>query len=122
MLVVHIDRDSVHAGYDLESHAMSISLDPSATLRTLIEVVQDMDYLPHITGGKATWVVYSSGKPLGVLAQQWPEPKLTVPPVSIVDQYFGNIEPRLLFRYWCQTDPDEVFSDIKGGSELPPRF
>lgn len=122
MVVVSIDRDSVHAGDDVESHATSITLDPSATLRTLIEVIQDMDYLPRISGGKATWVVYSSGKPLGVFAQQWPEPKLTVPPESIVDQHFGNIEPRLLFRYWCQADPDEVFSDIKAGNELPSLF
>ncbi|MBV4467489.1 hypothetical protein [Pseudomonas siliginis] len=122
MLVVAIDRDSVHAGDDLESHAISVTLDQSATLRTLIEVIQDMDYLPRISGGKATWVVYSSGKPLGVLAQQWPEPKWVVRPESIVDQYFGNIEPRLLFRYWCQADPDEVFSDAQAGNELPSRF
>ncbi|WP_080770621.1 hypothetical protein [Pseudomonas fluorescens] len=118
MLVVAIDRDSVHAGDDLESHAISITLDQSATLRTLIEVIQDMDYLPLISGGKATWVVYSSGKPLGVLAQQWPEPKWVVRPESIV----RNIEPRLLFRYWCQADPDEVFSDAQAGNELPSRF
>lgn len=119
MLVVAIDRDSVHAGDDLEGHTMSITLHPSATLRTLIEVIQDMDYLPRISAGKATWVIYSSGKPLGVLAQQWPEPKLTVPPESIVDQHFENIEPRLLFRYWCQADPDQVFSDLKVGNEQP---
>ncbi|WP_081024894.1 hypothetical protein [Pseudomonas amygdali] len=122
MLVVPIDRDSVHAGDDLEGHAMSITLDPSATLRTLIEVIQNMDYLPRISGGKATWVFYSSGKPLGVLAQQWPEPKFTVPPESIVEQYLEKIEPRLLFRYWCQADPDQVFSDIKAENELPSRF
>ena len=115
MLVVSIDRDSVHAGDDLESHVMSITLAPSATLRTLIDVIQEMDYLPPISGGKATWVVYSSGKPLGVLAQQWSEPKLTMPDHSVVDQYFANIEPRLLFRYWCQADPDQVFSAIKAG-------
>lgn len=122
MLEVAVDRDSVHAGDDLESHAMSITLDQSAKMRTLIEVIQDMDYLPRISGGKATWVVYSSGKPIGVLAQQWPKSKLTVPPESIVDRYFGNIEPHLLFRYWCQADPDEVFSDIKAGNERPSRF
>ncbi|WP_054989168.1 hypothetical protein [Pseudomonas coronafaciens] len=31
MLVVSIDLDSVHAGDDLESHKMSVTLDPSAT-------------------------------------------------------------------------------------------
>jgi hypothetical protein len=122
MLEVAIARDSVHAGDDLESHATSITLDSSATLRALIEVIQDAGYLPGISGGKATWIICSSDKPIGVLAQQWPEPKLTVPPESIVDQYFANTEPRLLFKYWCQADPDQVFSHIKSGKEPPSRF
>ncbi|MBV4462448.1 hypothetical protein KVG95_03785 [Pseudomonas sp. SWRI79] len=122
MLVVTIDRDSVHAGDDMGSHATSITLDPSATLRSLIEVIQGMGYLPGINGGKATWIICSSGKPIGVLAQQWSEPKLTAPPASIVDQYFGNTEPRLLFRYWGQADPDQVFSHIEAGSEPPSLF
>lgn len=122
MLVVAIDRDSVHAGDDLESHATSIKLSPVATLRALFEVIQDMGYLPGITGGKATWIICSSGKPIGVLAQQWQEPKLSMPYESIVSQYFGATEPRILFRYWCQADPDQVFSHIKAGHEPPSRF
>ncbi|WP_130901439.1 hypothetical protein [Pseudomonas sp. Sample_23] len=119
---VAIDRDSVHAGDDLGSHATSITLDPSATLSALIEKIQNAGYVPNINGGKATWIICSSDKPVGVLAQQWSEPELTVPPESIVDQYFGNTEPRLLFRYWCQADPDQVFSHIKAGNEPPSRF
>ena len=67
---VAIDRDSVHAGDDLGSHATSITLDPSATLRALIEVIQDAGYLPGINGGKATWIICTSDKPIGVLAQE----------------------------------------------------
>lgn len=122
MLEVAIDRDSVHAGDDLGSHATSITLNPSATLRALIEEIQNAGYLPSIYGGKATWIICSSDKLIGVLAQHWPEPKLTVPLESIVDQYFGNTEPRLLFRYWSQADPDQVFSHIKAGKEPPSRF
>jgi hypothetical protein len=122
MLVIGIDRDSVHAGDDLESHRTSITLDPAVTLRTLFEEIQGMGYLPGISGGKATWIICSSGKQIGVLAQQWPEPKLVIPAESILSQYFGDTEPRLLFRYWCQKDPDEVFSHIKIGHEPPPRY
>jgi hypothetical protein len=122
MLEVAIDRDSVHAGDDLGSHATSITLDPSATLRTLIEMIQDAGYLPGINGGKATWIICSSDKPIGILAQQWSEPEFCVPSESIVDQYFANTEPRLLFGYWCQADPDKVFSHIKAGKEPPSRF
>lgn len=59
MLVIGVDRDSVHAGDDLESHRTSISLDPAATLRTLFEAIQGMGYLPGIHGGRATWIILS---------------------------------------------------------------
>lgn len=72
-----------------------------------------MGYLPGISGGKATWIICSSGKQIGVLAQQWAEPKLVIPAEIILSQYFGDSEPRLLFRYWCQADPDHVFSQSK---------
>lgn len=117
MLVIGIDRDSVHAGDDLESHRTSISLDPAATLRTLFEAIQGMGYLPGIHGGRATWIICSSGKPIGVLAQQWPELEWLVPGESILGQYFADTEPGLLFRYAGQADPDHVFSQIKAGNE-----
>jgi hypothetical protein len=122
MLVIGIDRDSVHAGDDLVSHKASIRLDPTLTLRTLFDAIQGMGYLPAISGGKATWIICSSGKHIGVLAQQWPEPKLTIPTESILSQYFADSEPRLLFKYWCQADPDSVFSQINAGYEPPSRF
>jgi hypothetical protein len=122
MLVIGIDRDSVHAGDDLDSHRTTIGLDPTLTLRALLEAIQGMGYLPAISGGEATWIICSSGKHIGVLAQQWPEPQLTIPAESILSQYFADSEPRLLFRYWCQADPAYVFSQINAGHEPPPRF
>ncbi|WP_232849471.1 hypothetical protein [Pseudomonas capsici] len=52
MLAIAIDRDSVHAGDDLSSHASSIQLDPTATLRTLFEAIRTMYHLPCINGMK----------------------------------------------------------------------
>lgn len=122
MLTIALDRDSVHAGDDLSSHASSIKLDLTATLRTLFEAIQTMRYLPGISGGEASWVICASGKTIGVLAQQWATPKLVVPIESQVKQVFQDNEPRLLFKYWCQTDPDLVFSRIKAGEALPSRY
>lgn len=68
MLEVAIDQNSVHAGDDLGSHATSITRDPPATLRALIEEVKDAGYLPSINGGKATWIICSSDKPIGVFS------------------------------------------------------
>ncbi|MGG7647039.1 hypothetical protein ACQ4OB_03265 [Pseudomonas sp. ES4] len=122
MLEVAIDRDSVHAGDDMHSHETSINVEATATLSLLLDKVQTMGYLPGIRGGEATWIICTSEKPIGVLAQQWSEPKLTVPADSMVGEYFAGIEPRFLFRYWCQKNPDQVFDHIKVGNEPPPVY
>jgi hypothetical protein len=122
MLAIPIDRDSVHAGDDLSSHVGSIKVDPTATMHALFEAIQAMHYLPVITGDKATWIICASGKQIGVVAQQWAAPKLVVPVDSLVTQVFENREPRLLFKYWCQIDPDVVFSRIEAGEVLPSRY
>ncbi|WP_415765033.1 hypothetical protein [Pseudomonas sp. ZB1P45] len=122
MLEVSMDRDSVHAGDDMHSHETSIIVDATATLRALLNKVQTMGYLPSISGGEATWIICTSEKPIGVLAQQWPEPKLTVPADSTIGEHFADTEPRLLFRYWCQKNPDQVFSHIKIGNEPPSLY
>ncbi|MCV4289685.1 hypothetical protein OH708_17340 [Pseudomonas capsici] len=122
MLAIAIDRDSVHAGDDLSSHTSSIKLDPTATLRALFEAIQTMYYLPGISGGEATWIICTSGKQIGVFAQQWPTPKLVVPIESLVKQVFGDSEPSLFFKYWCQTDPHVVFSRIEAGEILSSRY
>lgn len=123
MLILAIDRDSVHAGDDLISHANSVKLDPTTTLRTALEAIQTMHYLPSISGDEATWIICASGQPIGVLAQQWEAPKLVVPIESPVTQVFGEDEPLLFFfRYWCQTDPHVVFSRIAAGEVLAFRY
>ncbi|WP_346831543.1 hypothetical protein ABDX87_03115 [Pseudomonas abietaniphila] len=122
MLVVAIDRDSVHPGDDLISHANSVKLDPVATLRIALEAIQAMHYLSSISGDEATWIICASGQPIGVIAQQWAAPKLVVPIESLVTQFFGGDEPVLFFKYWCQTDPHVVFSRIEAGEVLPSRY
>lgn len=122
MLILAIDRDSVHPGDDLISHANSVKLDPTATLRIALEAIQAMHYLSSISGDEATWTICASGQPIGVIAQQWAAPKLVVPIESLVTQFFGGDEPVLFFKYWCQTDPHVVFSRIEAGEVLPSRY
>lgn len=122
MLVIAIDRDSVHAGDDLCSHASTVRVDPNSTLRSLFDVLQTMNYLPSIRGGEATWIVCTPSKQIGVLAQQWAEPKMVVAMESLVMQVLEEHERSLLFRYWCQANPDDVFSSIQAGEELPSRY
>jgi hypothetical protein len=103
MLVLAVDRDSVHPGDDLISHANSVRLDPTATLRIALGAIQTMHYLPGISGDEVSWIICASDQPIGVLAQQWEAPKLVVPIESLVTQFFGGDEPFLFFKYRCQT-------------------
>lgn len=123
MLTIQIDRDTVHASDDGEARA--ITIDPGANLGTLFQSIQQSGYLPGISGGEATWIIESSGgdaNPLGVYAEQWPEPKLIVSPDTTLEAHFGIAAPTLYFRYWCQADPDLVFAHVQAGKELPPRY
>jgi hypothetical protein len=125
MLQVRIDRDSVHPGDDFEPHVSALSANPTDTLASLLQAVRQSGWLPGIAGGEATWVIESSGdhaNPIGVLAQQWSTPKLTVPLEATLQAHFGAHEPSLKFRYWCQADPELVLSCIRAGRELPARF
>ena len=60
MLEVAIDRDSVHAGDDMQSHETSINVEATASLSVLLDKVQTMGYLPGIRGGEATWIICTS--------------------------------------------------------------
>src|SRR5689334_7204758 len=120
-VTVHLNRDSVHPGDDIESHASTVEVDPDAELGSLLMQLM-RTYLPGIAGGKATWIVSCSGNgpsPLGVLAQQWQDSRLRIPAETSVRQALGTDRPSISFEYWCQKDPALVFSAISCGKEPP---
>lgn len=123
-ITIHLNRDSVHPGDDLESHVANVEVDSEQDLGLLlIQLVRD--YLPSIAGGEATWIVSSSGNcpsPLGVVAQQWKNPRLRVPTEALVGQVLGTARPSITFEYWCQKDPTLVFNAISSGKEPPSRW
>ncbi|MFL6636821.1 MAG: hypothetical protein ACJ8HJ_31390 [Massilia sp.] len=123
-MTVHLNRDSVHPGDDIESHASNVEVDPEAELGSLLMQLM-RTYLPGIAGGEATWIVSCSGNgpsPLGVLAQQWQGPRLRIPAETSVAQALGTERPSISFEYWCQKDPALVFSVISFGKEPPSRW
>ncbi|MEO8805295.1 MAG: hypothetical protein ABI433_04385 [Burkholderiaceae bacterium] len=110
---VQFERDGVHASDDAPSR--QITVPPSATIRTLLELAMGDAYLPGISGGKATWVVESSGAafaPIAVCAQQWAEPAFVVPGNTRAATHFGGTAPSLKFRYRRQDDPDKVLTEL----------
>jgi hypothetical protein len=128
-MVVQIDRTDVHASDDAPSRRISVA--PDTTLRALLALATADTFLPSISGGKATWVVESSGagagagagadstadggatrRPVAVCAQQWPEVKFLVTAEVSVATHFGAVPPRLNFHYRSQQDPDAVVAAL----------
>ena len=126
-VVVQIDRSGVHASDDAPSSRISVA--PDTTLRALVALATADRFLPGISGGRATWVVESSGagagasaastadgggtrRPVAVCAQQWPEVKFLVAAEVSVAAHFGTVLPRLNFNYRSQQDPDAVVAAL----------
>jgi hypothetical protein len=124
LATIHLNRDSVHPGDDLESHASTVDADTESNIGAFLMKLRD-SYLPGIAGGDATWIVTCSGKgpsPLGVLAQQWQEPRLRIPLDTPLSQSLGSGRLSITFEYWCQRDPAIVFDKISLGKEPPRRW
>jgi hypothetical protein len=114
-LHIRIDRDSVHAGDDTLSHAENIAVPVDMSLANLLEQIHKRHFLPSISGGKATWMIESSGhqtKTIGVLAQEWQDPCLMIDSSIDVGRHFAGQQPNLFFRYRCQIDPEVVRAQL----------
>jgi len=82
-LRIKADRDSVCAGDDCESHDRIFAAPLHATVADLVDLATAVCPLASISGGLATWVVEAGGyggRPLAVIAQQWPAPRWLVAP------------------------------------------
>jgi hypothetical protein len=120
-----VDRDSVCAGDDGVSHAVSVLVAPESTFVEVLKAAQKACPLAGISGGNATWLIDTEGYGkgcVGVIAQQWKEPKLLISPNTAAVDIWGNAEGSLNFRYWGQASPDAVFEAVKTGSGLPSRY
>jgi hypothetical protein len=110
---VRVNRDSVCAGDDVEAHDLVLDLPAAETLAALVASVLRSYELPQIHGGKATWCL-SSRRPIAVVAQQWPSPRM-VPwqarPVSDCKIVDGVV--RLHFSYLVQIDPDVAYEVLR---------
>lgn len=116
-MVVHVERGTVHASDD--APPKQIIVQPHTTLRAMLALAIADSYLPGISGGKATWVVESSGgralvdpanalRPIAVCAQQWTAATFLVPASTTVAAHFRGRTPRLNLRYRCQAEPHAV--------------
>jgi hypothetical protein len=100
--------DEVHAPH-LKKWPVSLA----KSVERLMQTLKDDYILRNVQGGKATWVVKSSGTPLAIIAQQWKKPKITVQNVTIdsLKDEQGNLT--LHIEYRGQDDPEEVFKELQ---------
>jgi hypothetical protein len=111
---LHLSRDSVAAGDDVESHDETVEVDERRNLATFIQLTVRDGYLPTVLGGMASWVAMAgrSGKPLAIVAAQWKVPQLVVDFGTEV----GSIGDSLHFRYVSQRDPQDVFDEMRAAA------
>ncbi|MGY6161181.1 hypothetical protein [Paraburkholderia strydomiana] len=106
-----VTRDSVAAGDDIDApHRLEFGISSDRAIADILRYVSQLSYLPSVVGGKATWSAVS-GRPLAVIAQQWPAPK----PLSVLPIAFSDLDSRsdglyLHFNHHAQVDPDIVFN------------
>ncbi|WP_153067666.1 hypothetical protein [Paraburkholderia graminis] len=106
-----VTRDSVAAGDDIDApHRLEFGISSDRAIADILRYVSQLSYLPSVVGAKATWSAVS-GRPLAVIAQQWPAPK----PLSVLPIAFSDLDSRsdrlyLHFNYHAQVDPDIVFN------------
>jgi hypothetical protein len=109
----HVDRDSVAAGDDVESHARRFTFPDGLAIEEVVERIVASGYLPMIAGGAATWSV-SSGVPIAVVAQQWPHAKhvswqrVDASKLRRRDGVIG-----LRFDYHAQREPEVVLEILR---------
>ena len=111
---LYLTRDSVAAADDVNApHAKEIDGPATENIGAAIASVLAMGYLPRVYGEKATWSV-ASNRIVGVLAQQWSEPKL----LRSYDTSYKGLDVadgrlRLHFNYHGQEEPETVLKILR---------
>ena len=124
-LPIKVNRASVCAGDDCDSHEAEFFVSGSLNVIEMLSAAMTACPLASIAGEQATWLIDIDGQDgacIGVMAQQWPTPRLTVPSSTTVADLFSDRKPALYFRYWCQANPDAVFEAVRIGAPLPKRY
>jgi hypothetical protein len=105
------------------SHEVVFSVSSSSTVLDMLNAAWRACPLAGIAGGQATWLidVGNYGACIGVMAQQWSQPKLLIAPDTNAADLFAGGEASLYFRYWCQCDPGAVFDALQSKKPLPNR-
>jgi len=111
-ITVVVRRDSVCAGDDCSApHEAHFRFRREVSVRNALLTISRKRYLARIIGGKATWIACGV-RPLGVVAEEWTEPKLWVSGDALLAEYLED-DRKLYFRYFAQESPEAVYEEGK---------
>jgi len=103
MLTIRVTRDSVCAGDDVEApNEKFVEVNSFTEPEAFMHAVTNAYGMPTIEGGKAAWVVLLNGNRIGVIAQEWNAPK-----VSVRELQFQESN-HVFLRYHAQSDPSTL--------------
>ena len=111
MKKIKLTRESVAMGDDIDApHFLEIGIEPNWTITEILKYISNINYLPKISGGRATWSVAIS-EPIAVLTQENPkEPLLICLPDYPYHGMRGFVEfDNIHFNYHAQKKASEVF-------------
>ncbi len=108
---IKLTRESVAMGDDIDApHFEEIEIQPNWTIKKILKSIIKSEYLPRISGGKATWSV-AINEPIAVLTQENSEsPMLICLPDYPYQGTKGFVDiEHIHFNYHAQKKPIEVF-------------
>src|SRR5690606_32178176 len=111
MKKIKLTRESVAMGDDIDApHFLEIDIEPNWTITEILKYISNINYLPKISGGRATWSV-AINEPIADLTQE--NPKLQFLD-SLPDYYYHEViafaEYKLNYiNYNGQKDDIDVF-------------
>lgn len=114
-MIISLERDSVCAADDcLAPHNKKLENKKIIKLSDLVNRIIEINYLPKINGGKATWVLTNNKAPVAIIAQQWKHCKYIKDPNLNLHELKNDVEiVEIYLEYLAQINPFYIYMKKK---------
>jgi hypothetical protein len=112
--LIVVDRDSVCAGDDMQSHTAACPVPPDATIAELLEVAIKACQLPI---ENRPWIVAIAGMHIGVFINTWGPHSFIIPIETKAEQLFNNNQRYIDFKGFRNPASNMVFDAFQMGEK-----